>query len=1001
MEAVSATNDATALSGGDLRRRFAPLIWVPAVALVVLVLTAAGLAYRIQTTWARAEQRATQRSDALTDLAGAVGYGGMIHHVKNYILRATPEYRTGALASITDARSAVERYRSLAELTPDETESLASIVELLNRYEAALANADRAGPIVASRDAAARVADAPFEAAIATLRDSVSDQRDESRLAFERELAVSTAIGSVVGLSTLGVVAFGGRRRLRRHASEVEATIASLHHAERLVHETGRVANIGGWMVDLETMTPIWSAQVRRIHEVDPDYQPDLESAINFYAPEARPVIQKAVEHGIATGEPWDVQVPLVTAKGRRIWVRALGQPEMKDGKCVRLWGAFQDVTEFVRATNELEELQSRFERAIAGTSDGLWDFDLLNDRAWYSDQFKRLVGIPDEELDAFGTTPGAFIDLLHPDDRQPTIDAAMRQINDGVPYDTEYRLLMRDGSFRWVRARGSRTLDDAGRAVSISGTLTDIHERRTAESRLDLTTRAARLGLWDWDVTEGQVHYNDTYFTMLGFGPDEMERGLEAWQSLVHPDDIEGAMEQVRRHFARETPLYSAEFRMRRKDGTWTWLRGAGEVVERDVDGSPKRMLGVHIDIQEARAALAEAEEANRAKSDFLANMSHEIRTPMTAILGYADLLTTDHPTDPQATEELVQTVYANAKHLLAVIDDVLDVSKIEAGRMRIECLDTRVSDVVEQLTTLSQPRARAKNLKLVVHLDPDVPDYIHTDPTRLKQILFNLTSNAVKFTDRGEITIAFAYQHQTSTLSVRVTDTGIGMTPEERDRVARFEAFAQADASTTRRFGGSGLGLRISNALAEMLGGRIDVESEAGVGSAFTVRIKAPPVGGTSTPDRAPQQTEQPASADTPPPLTGVTVLVAEDGPDNQRLFQLFLTKAGARVIICENGQEALDEIISRDPADQPDLVLMDMQMPVLDGYSATRQLREARVTIPIIAVTAHAMSDDRRKCLEAGCDDYVSKPIDRAALIELCARLNTSPEAGPRAA
>ncbi|NOY28996.1 MAG: response regulator, partial [Planctomycetes bacterium] len=279
-----------------------------------------------------------------------------------------------------------------------------------------------------------------------------------------------------------------------------------------------------------------------------------------------------------------------------------------------------------------------------------------------------------------------------------------------------------------------------------------------------------------------------------------------------------------------------------------------------------------------------------------------------------------------------------------------------------------------------------------------------IVSDPTRLRQIIVNLVGNAIKFTEVGSVTIWISLGPQQRQINFAVTDTGIGMTQEQRDAIARFDAFSQADGSTTRKFGGSGLGLRISNSLAQILGGGVEVESKEGIGSTFTASIDPGDLDGVRmlTSEEIATRTEQvaaekrlPSIAEEGKPLQGMRILLAEDGPDNQRLIAFILKKAGAEVEVAENGRIAMEKIYLAIDLEIPfDLVLMDMQMPELDGYEATRQLRREHYTGPVIALTAHAMADDRQKCLDAGCDDYATKPLDRAKLIETIRRYAVSP-------
>lgn len=399
-----------------------------------------------------------------------------------------------------------------------------------------------------------------------------------------------------------------------------------------------------------------------------------------------------------------------------------------------------------------------------------------------------------------------------------------------------------------------------------------------------------------------------------------------------------------------------------------------------------------------ELSEALNRAKAADQAKTDFLANMSHEIRTPMTAILGYADLLQNEEQSNVKQVEETLDSINSNAKHLLTIIDDILDVSKLEAGQMKVEQIQTSPTNIINEVTSLIAKKAHEKGIKATAVYSSEMPETVCTDPTRLRQILLNLMGNALKFTEQGSVTIHATCDSKTERLLISVIDTGIGMRQEQVDEIAQFKAFSQADASTTRKFGGTGLGLKISNALASHLGEGIEIHSVEGVGSTFSFSINTGPLVGVKmiTPDHInyiSSQAEE-SQSDNPLPtpsasgtLDGMNILLAEDGPDNQRLIAFHLKKAGARVTICDNGLIAVETIEASSKSDLPDLILMDMQMPELDGYSATQRLREGGYTLPIIALTAHAMDGDRKKCLDAGCDGYQTKPIDKIALINAC--------------
>ncbi len=432
----------------------------------------------------------------------------------------------------------------------------------------------------------------------------------------------------------------------------------------------------------------------------------------------------------------------------------------------------------------------------------------------------------------------------------------------------------------------------------------------------------------------------------------------------------------------------------MRAADGS-TVQTHLGLRVATNGDGRIDHILVVMTDMTETVAlvdhllqAKDEANAAARAKSEFLANMSHEIRTPMNAILGYAELLQ-DVPHAPEVANAL-EVIQRNGKHLLVILDDILDVSKLEAGRMTIEPVDCELATLLDDVVGLLRGRATAKGLLLEVVATTPVPRRVVTDPTRLRQVLTNLVGNAIKFTERGSVRLLVAYRAQPrAQLQIEVKDTGIGMTQPQLDVL--FQPFTQADTSVTRRFGGTGLGLAISQRLAGLLGGGITVSSRVGVGTTFTVTIAAGHATGTTMITELTPGSSRDAARDgkASPPLptspAGARVLVAEDGPDNQRLFRAVLAKAGYEFELVGDGEAAVAAVADAAAAGRPfDVVVMDMQMPRLDGYGAVQQLRQRGLAVPVIACTAHAMADDRQKCLDAGCDDFTKKPIDRRELL-----------------
>lgn len=402
---------------------------------------------------------------------------------------------------------------------------------------------------------------------------------------------------------------------------------------------------------------------------------------------------------------------------------------------------------------------------------------------------------------------------------------------------------------------------------------------------------------------------------------------------------------------------------------------------------------------LREQKTLRIQAEAANQSKSAFLANMSHEIRTPMTAILGYTDILELEAKSLqlPELISDSLDTIKRNGGHLMELINDILDLSKIESGKLDVESIRCSPQTIVEEVLELVQVRAEAKGLKLEASYQFPLPAEIHSDPTRIRQILINLIGNAIKFTEVGIIRLNTSFLEnpgEEPQVQFTVIDQGIGMTEAQMSNL--FRPFSQADSSTTRKYGGTGLGLTICKRLTDVLGGDISVTSKLNQGSQFSATVKTGNLEGvplvqelqqndnTQSTKPVPAQPEEQALS-----LKGKKILLAEDGPDNQKLISFILKKAGAEVTVAENGEAARQAAMrAMEIGLLYDVILMDMQMPILDGYGATRILREQGYSGPIISLTANAMEGDREKCISVGCNDHVTKPIDRRKLISMIA-------------
>ncbi len=782
----------------------------------------------------------------------------------------------------------------------------------------------------------------------------------------------------------------------------------------------------------------------------------------------------------------------------------------------------WRDLTE-----RKATEVQLRLLSSVAQESlSGIVITDSSEHILYVNPAFSRISGYSLEEVT--GKRPGEF--LQGPDTQQESKARLRRAVRERTPVTVELVNYHKGGDPYWIEMYIAPVFDAVGAVTHFVAVENDITKRKQSEQalaesqqRLELAMAAGEFGMWDWDIATNHIYYSDRYATMLGYAPADLEPNLSAWERLVHPDDKEPTLALLAAHLAGGKDRFEPEFRMQSRDGSWRWIFSRGQVVERDAAGRPIRLVGTNHDISarkqtEAalRAAVEAAQAGDRAKSEFLAVMSHEIRTPMNGVIGMTSLLLNTPLTADQL--ECVETIRASGDALLTVINDILDFSKIEVGRMDLERLDFDVHSTVEEAIELVAEAARKKGLDLHTIIDPDVPSGAWGDPGRVRQVLLNYLSNAVKFTDEGEVCIHLSNEESTSGPLLRCTviDSGIGLTSEQQARL--FSAFVQADSSTTRRFGGTGLGLAICQKLVALMGGTVGVASTLGRGSQFwfTMRLEAsgtchgvaPPAAisgrrvlvvddsetsrqvleqqllraglvSVAVPDgrealasledahtqgrpfdlavldlrmplmnglalaqavrNHPRLSELPlilltssidnaereqarllgfAACLTKPvrqgqlisavsgalglgvsrrmtdsqtaPIShcGGDVLVAEDNPTNQRVARLLLERLGCRVDIVSNGREAVDAVRRV----RYDLVLMDCQMPELDGYSATREIRAAealtRRHTPIVALTANALQGESETCLAAGMDSYLSKPVNANELAALVA-------------
>lgn len=589
----------------------------------------------------------------------------------------------------------------------------------------------------------------------------------------------------------------------------------------------------------------------------------------------------------------------------------------------------------------------------------------------------------------------------------KPQIDLVMR---DGGSTWNENHLvpIFRNGKIEevyWTYGYSPIFTDDG----SIGGTLvicTETTQQVTAqkalsasEERLNLALTSSRVGFWDWNAKSGYVFLSDLLMEEWGIDASIFQNTLEEWLNHIHPEDRDRVWKELQKStFGRSA--YDIEYRVVKPWGETLYISAKGQCYV-DTHSEPVRLTGVTINITAQKSAEAvlhsaivaaedakkqadqareEAENANRMKSAFLANMSHEIRTPLGAIKGFSELLLTQ-ASSRQEVVKWLHTIAKNADHLHLLIDDVLDLAKVESGRLAMKITHCSFQDIMNEVHSALAPKAQEKGLSLKITIEDTVPVMIDTDPTRLRQILVNVIGNAIKFTGQGSVDVqvrrcADDADHLQSQLECFIKDTGIGLNDDQKNRL--FQPFVQADVSTTRKFGGTGLGLVLSRNLARALGGDLQLlESIPAVGSTFHLRFncgaKKPTIVGSAPVPDAPK-------AEAEVRLDEVQVLVVDDMHDNRVIISRFLMSAGAKVTMAVDGLEGVEKALQG----EFDIILMDIQMPKMDGVEATAKLRSEGFTKPVIALTAQASRDEREKCLTQGFTAHITKPVNRRELI-----------------
>ena len=651
-----------------------------------------------------------------------------------------------------------------------------------------------------------------------------------------------------------------------------------------------------------------------------------------------------------------------------------------------------EDRTSLLRASEE------RLELAVRGSTDGVWDWNVLTSEVYYSPRLKELLGHTDDEMP---NVFESFESRLHPDDHDSVLDEMNAHLQHRKPYDVEYRLRTKSGEYRWFRARGQAIWNDAGQALRMAGSITDITERKTAQQAL-ASANAQLAGVLDastqvsviaTDVNGLITVFNTGAQNLLGYSAEEMI-GKQTPQIIHLRDEVLARGAELSRELGYLVEGFEA-FVAYAKQGRfdhreWTYVRKDGSqfmvslviTAVRNAEGDITGYLGLAEDItlrkqteEQLLRAKESAEAANRAKSSFLANMSHEIRTPMNGIIGMAQLLSRTELRSHQ--RDYLATVEESAHILLRLLNDILDFSKIEAGKLELECADFRLSECVGRAAQMLVLRAAEKGLEIVCRVAPEIPNHLRGDSGRLQQVLVNLLGNAVKFTEAGEIFVNVNAESITADLvrlRFSVTDTGIGIPADKLDQI--FKPFEQAESSTTRRFGGTGLGLTISRHLVEMMHGRMWLESEVDRGSTFHFTAEF----GVS----ANQHLHEPAELDS---LRDLPVLVVDDNVTNRRILDELLQHWHMQPVLADSAAGARQALQTAEESRHPiRLILLDHHMPGEDGLQFVESVQDIlkRERCRVIMISSGTSPIDADLCQKQGIDRFMTKPVIASELL-----------------
>lgn len=771
--------------------------------------------------------------------------------------------------------------------------------------------------------------------------------------------------------------------------------------------EAGR---LGSYELDPSTGKMVCSERCLANFGLPPEEDFPFDKFLSMIHPNDRERVNSSVAKALEDHSDYEVEYQIIRPDGETAWIFARGRGIYDEsGKPLLMNGVTLDITSRRQTEEKLRVSDERFQLVTRATNDAIWDWNLQTNDVWWNDAVQTMFGYDSEQVEP---TSAWWYEHIHPEDRERIVSGIHEVIdNGGENWSDEYRYLCADGGFKYVYDRGFAIHRD-GKPIRMLGAMQDITERRKIEEafrqsqeRLQLVLDSSKFGLWYCDLPFDVLNWSDLTKNHFWL-PPEATVTIEDFYNIIHTEDREKTRASIDKSIADRTH-YDVEYRtVNPQTNQVKWIRAIGRGFY-DQNNDPYRFDGITIDISDdkqiqaereqllwsEKTARAESEKANRMKDEFLATLSHELRTPLTSILGWSRMLRENQiPSDqfPRA----IETIERNAKSQAQLIEDVLDVSRIISGKMRLDVRSVNLSSIIEAAIDAVKPAAEAKNIRFQKIIDQDVR--VSGDSDRLQQIVWNLLSNAIKFTPK-EGRVQIKLERVNSHAEIVVSDNGIGIAAEDIPFI--FERFRQSDSSTTRQFGGLGLGLAIVRHLVELHGGTVEANSTGlNQGTTFTVGLPVIALrsntlnfnSATENNERIHPTANGHVSFSCPPEIKDLRILIVDDEPDTREILTFIFESCNALPTAVSSAEEVLELIKTNDF----DILVSDIGMPVCDGYELIKNIRalssEEGGRISAVALTAYARVEDRMRALLAGFQMHVPKPVDPAELVAVVASL-----------